>query len=426
MDHFHYKDGHLLAEDVAIAAIADDVGTPFYAYSTATIERHFTVFRDAFAGRDALVCYAVKANGNLAVVRTLARLGAGADVVSGGELTRALEAGVAPEKIVFSGVGKTRDEMAQALGAGILQLNVESEPELEMLSAVAVALGREAPVAIRINPDVDAETHEKIATGKSENKFGIPWTRARDIYDRAAALPGVRVTGMAMHIGSQITSLDPFRRAYERFRDVVADLRAAGHAIDNLDIGGGLGISYGAGVGDADLPLPEAYGAVVRDVFKDTPGRIIAEPGRVIVGNAGVLVTRVLYVKEGEGRRFIIVDAAMNDLMRPTLYGAYHAVWTEAEAGTDARLGPADVVGPICETGDTFAKDRPLPDVAPGDLLVLRTAGAYGATQSSTYNARALVPEVLVRGGDYAEIRRRFDIADQMALEKFPGWLSNS
>ena len=425
MDHFHYQDGLLMAESVSVRRIVEAVGTPAYVYSTATMERHFDVFEGAFAGRDVLVCYAVKACGNIAVVRTLARRGAGADVVSGGELRRALEAGIPPEKIVFSGIGKTREEMAAALRAGILQINVESEPELEALSEVASELGLIAPVAVRINPDVDAGTHEKIATGKRENKFGIAWTRAGEVYDRAAKLPGIRVAGMAMHIGSQITDLAPFRAAYERFRDVAASLRQAGHAIDNLDIGGGLGIPYGAGEGDKDLPLPEAYGAMVMEVFKDFPGRIVLEPGRVIVGNAGILVTRVLYVKEGEGRRFVIIDAAMNDLIRPTLYGAHHAIWTETEPAPDATPVVVDVAGPICETGDIFAKERPLPPVVAGDILVLRTAGAYGAAQSSTYNARALVPEVLVRDSDFAVIRRRFDIEDQLALETQPAWLAN-
>lgn len=426
MDHFQYHDGRLMAEQVSVASLADAVGTPVYVYSQATLERHFTVFRDAFSSRDALACYAVKANGNIAVLKVLAGLGAGADVVSAGELARALAAGIPADRIVFSGVGKTETDLAQALDAGILQINVESEPELEMLSRIAAARGKTAPVAFRLNPDVDAMTHEKISTGKRENKFGIAIERAAAVYARAAALPGIRVTGATVHIGSQITSLDPFRRAYERFRDAVAALRADGHDIENLDIGGGLGIPYGENGGNMDhaIPSPADYAAMVLDVFDGVPGRIVLEPGRVIAGNAGILVTRVLYVKEGEGRRFVIVDAAMNDLVRPTLYDAHHTVLPEMETPAGAPVSSVDVVGPICETGDTFARDRALPDVEAGALLVFRTAGAYGAVQASMYNARALVPEVMVNGNEFAVIRRRFDVADQMALETVPDWLA--
>lgn len=427
MDHFQYRVGHLMAESVPIARLAEEVGTPFYVYSQATLERHFGVFSDGFSSRDTLVCYAVKANSNIAVLKVLAAQGAGADVVSRGELTRALAANIAPERIVFSGVGKSAEDMVAALDAGILQINVESEPELETLSGVAEHMGKTANVAIRLNPDVDALTHEKISTGKRENKFGIAIERAGEVYARAADLPSIRVTGATVHIGSQITSLDPFRAAYERFLSAVLDLRGAGHDIANLDLGGGLGIPYGENGGNMDgaIPTPADYAAMILDVFKDVPGRLVLEPGRVIAGNAGILVSRVLYVKEGEGKRFVIVDAAMNDLVRPTLYDAHHTVLLESEPAESAPVSSVDVVGPICESGDTFARDRALAPVAAGDLLVFRSAGAYGAVQASMYNARALVPEVLVNGEEFAIVRRRFDVSDQIALEETPGWLGD-
>ncbi|MBL6933289.1 MAG: diaminopimelate decarboxylase [Rhodospirillales bacterium] len=424
MDHFQYHDGVMLAEDVAISDIADDVGTPFYAYSTATLERHFKVFSGAFDGMDTLICFSVKANSNIAVVRTLARMGAGADVVSGGELKRALAAGVPADKIVFSGVGKTAQELSDALKAGIMQINVESEPELETLGAIAQALGVEAAVAFRVNPDVDAQTHAKISTGKAENKFGIEWMRIHEIYKKATAMAGIRPVGLAVHIGSQLTRSDPFRNAYIRMRDLVTMLRADGLSVERLDLGGGLGISYG----ESDEPLadPVEYGEIVRDVFADFDGQLVFEPGRVIAGNAGVLVTRVIYVKEGATRNFAIVDAAMNDLTRPSLYDAFHEIVpvNQADEGGDTAL--YDVVGPICETGDTFCTQRRLPRIAAGDLLVIRTAGAYGAAMASSYNTRALVPEIMVREKDYSVIRRRLEVDDLIDLETFPAWLSNN
>ncbi|PIW31049.1 MAG: diaminopimelate decarboxylase [Rhodospirillales bacterium CG15_BIG_FIL_POST_REV_8_21_14_020_66_15] len=419
MDHFTYKNGLLSAEDVSLADLADRVGTPFYCYSRATLERHFRVFDEALAGLDHTICFAVKANGNVAVIKTLARLGAGADVVSGGELMRALAAGVPASKIVFSGVGKTRAEMAHALDAGIYQLNVESEPELVALSEVAAAKGVTADVAIRINPDVDAKTHAKITTGRAENKFGIDWDRARDIYARARDLPGIDARGIAVHIGSQLTDLEPYRRAYARLRDVALDLRAQGHDIQRLDLGGGLGIPYN----EEQAPPPADYGAMVREIVGSLGCHVTVEPGRLIAGNAGVLVTRVLYAKEGSTRRFIIVDAAMNDLIRPALYDAYHAIVPVEEPPAGAPHLPVDVVGPVCETGDTFAVQRHLPAVKPGDLLAIRSAGAYGAVMASTYNGRPLVPEVLVSGGDHAVVRRRVEAEEIMAYDVLPPWL---
>ncbi len=419
MDHFTYKDGLLSAEDVSLADLADQVGTPFYCYSRATLERHFRVFDDALADLDHTVCYAVKANGNVAVIKTLARLGAGADVVSGGELMRALKAGVPPSKIVFSGVGKTQAEMAQALDAGLYQMNVESEPELVALSEVAAAKGMTAHVAIRINPDVDAKTHAKITTGRAENKFGIDWDRAPQVYAKARDLPGIDAAGIAVHIGSQLLDLEPYRRAYERLRDVALDLRAQGHDIRRLDLGGGLGIPYN----DEQAPPPADYGAMVKDIVGPLGCHVTVEPGRLIAGNAGVLVTRVLYAKQGSTRRFVIVDAAMNDLIRPALYDAYHAIVPVTEPAADSDRYPVDVVGPVCETGDTFAVQRHLPAVKPGDLLAIRSAGAYGAVMASTYNGRPLVPEVLVSGGDHAVVRRRVEAEEFMAFDALPPWL---
>jgi len=424
MDYFNYKNGRMYAEDVALADIAEQVGTPVYAYSTATLTRHFNVFADALRGLNALVCYAVKANSNQAVIRTLAGLGAGADVVSGGELTRALKAGVKARNIVFSGVGKTDAEIRMALGAGIKQINVESEPELERISAVAMDMGVEAPVALRVNPDVDAQTHEKISTGKLENKFGIEWTRVHEVYAKAAALPGIKVRGLAMHIGSQLLDLQPFRDAYVRAGDLVAMLRADGLSVEVLDIGGGLGIPYG-GEGEADAPNPEAYAQVVRETLGGLDVELVLEPGRMITGNSGILVTGVIYVKEGATRTFLIVDAGMNDLIRPTLYGAFHNIVPEIEPAKDADLIDVDIVGPICETGDTFAKGRRLPAVKAGDLLVVRTAGAYGAVQSSTYNTRPLIAEVMVNGSDYAVVRERLSVEDIIAMDRLPAWLED-
>lgn len=420
MDHFTYRDGELCAEAVPIRRIADRVGTPFYCYSTATLERHYRVFADALAGVDALVCFAVKANSNIAVIATLARLGAGADVVSAGEMKRALVAGVAADRIVFSGVGKTVDEMAQALKAGVLQINVESAPELEQLSQVAAALGREAPVALRVNPDVDARTHDKIATGKRENKFGVPLADARDLYRHAAGMKGVRVVGVAVHIGSQILTLDPFREAYRRIAELTTALRDDGHDIRHVDLGGGLGIPYE----DETPPTPAEYGALVTDVIGPLGGRVILEPGRLIAGNAGVLVGRVLAVKAGATHDFAIVDAAMNDFIRPTLYNARHAIVPVTEPAEGAESKEIEVVGPVCETGDTFGRTRRLGAVAAGDLVALRTAGAYGAVMASAYNTRPLVPEVLVRDDDFAVVRQRISVDDMLARESLPDWLA--
>lgn len=427
MDHFRYRNGELCAEEVPLRRIAAGVGTPFYCYAQATIERHYRVYLDAFLGLDALLCYSLKANSNVAVIRTLARLGAGADVVSGGELKRALHAGVPPAKIVFSGVGKTEDELRAALRAGILQINVESEPELRLLSRVATSLGLAAPVAVRVNPDVDARTHAKMTTGRGENKFGIDLARAPQLYAAAAGLPGIRVVGVAVHIGSQVTDLEPYRQAYGRLGELVLTLRARGHAIERLDLGGGLGIPYAADAVEAPIPLPADYGAMVRAVVGDLGCRLLLEPGRLIVGNAGVLVTRVLYVKEGATRRFAIVDAAMNDLIRPTLYNARHAIVPieEPRPGTATEDVDMDVVGPICETGDTFGAGYRLPALAAGDLLAIRSAGAYGAVMASAYNSRPLVPEVLVRGADFWVVRRRIEVDEMLAAESYPAWLAD-
>ncbi len=422
MNHFDYKDGVLHAEDVAIPAIAAAVGTPFYCYSTATLSRHYRVFSEAFAGLDALVCYAMKANSNQAVIRTLAKLGAGADVVSEGELRRALAAGIAPEKILFSGVGKTPAEMDFALAAGIHCFNVESEPELDMLSARAVAAGRTAPVSMRINPDVDAKTHRKIATGKAENKFGIPWQHARDVYARAAGLPGIEVVGIDMHIGSQITALQPFDDAFALLAELVEALRADGHSIEHVDLGGGLGIPYR--VDNDPPPLPDAYAEIVRKRVTGLGVKVVFEPGRLIVGNAGILVAQVIYVKHGDAKNFVIVDAAMNDLIRPTLYDAFHEIRPVREAAADAPRLTADVVGPVCETGDYLGHDRDLPVIDAGDLIAVGTAGAYGAVLAGTYNTRLLVPEVLVDGDRFHVVRPRPSYDDLIGLDRIPDWLA--
>jgi len=420
MDHFSYRDGALCAEDVPLARIADAVGTPFYCYATATIERHYRVLAEAFAGRDVLIAYSLKANSNQAVIATLARLGAGADVVSEGEIRRALAAGVPAERIVFSGVGKTRAEMAYALGAGVDLFNVESEPELEALSEVAHMQGATARVAFRVNPDVAAGAHDKISTGRRRDKFGVAIERALALYDRAAALPGLEVDGVDVHIGSQLTDLAPFRQAFERTVDLVRELRARGHDIRRLDLGGGLGIPY---VAEAP-PSPEQYARMIFALTRDLDCRLVLEPGRVIVGNAGVLVARVIYVKETGERRFVIVDAAMNDLLRPALYGAHHRIEAVREPEPGAPREPADLVGPVCETGDTFAVQEPLPPLAAGDLVAFRSAGAYGAVMASTYNSRPLVAEVLVSGDRFAVVRPRMDYATLIGRDRLPEWLS--
>ncbi|MCL8381415.1 MULTISPECIES: diaminopimelate decarboxylase [Xanthobacter] len=421
MHHFDYRNGRLHAEDVDLTSLAAEVGTPFYCYATATLERHYRVFMEAFAGRDVLLCYALKANSNQSVISTLARLGAGADIVSSGELMRARAAGVPGERIVFSGVGKTREEMGEALDAGILCFNVESEPELDALSQVALSKGVTAPVSIRVNPDVDAKTHKKISTGKSATKFGIPISRARDVYDYAARLPGLAISGVDMHIGSQITDMAPFENAVTLLAELARDLMAAGHRLHHMDLGGGLGVPYAAS--DPVPPSPAAYAEVIGRALGDLKLPLVFEMGRMLVANAGILVTRVIYVKKGEGKTFVVVDAAMNDLIRPTLYEAHHDIVPVAEPAAGAALVIADVVGPVCETGDFLALDRPLPEVKPGDLLAVMTAGAYGAVQSGTYNTRALVPEVLVRGPQAAVVRPRVDPAALIALDRPAPWL---
>ena len=422
MHHFQYRDGRMHAEAVDLTGLAETVGTPFYCYSSATLERHFRVFADAFAGDDALVCFAMKANSNQAVLRTLARLGAGMDIVSGGELQRALQAGVSPEKIVFSGVGKTRAEMEAALAAGIYCFNVESEPELRLLSQVAMERGVRAPVSIRVNPDVDAGTHAKISTGKYENKFGIPITRAQAVYAQAASLPGIAVHGVDMHIGSQITDMAPFADAAALLCDLARALMAEGHPLRHIDFGGGLGIPYRDD--DAPPPDPAALAATLRPHYAALGLRPVFEIGRMIAGNAGILLTRVLYVKHSEGRTFVIIDAAMNDLIRPTLYEAYHALRPVAEPAPDAPRIVADVVGPVCESGDYLALGREMPAVEAGDLIAVMSAGAYGAVQAGTYNTRPLVPEVLVRGTQAAIVRPRPSVAALIALDRVPDWLA--
>jgi diaminopimelate decarboxylase len=421
MHYFDYRDGVLSAEAVRLDALAGAVGTPFYCYSTATLTRHYQVFAGAFADVAALVCYAMKANSNQAVIKTLARLGAGADVVSGGELKRARLAGIAPDKIMFSGIGKTAEELALAFEEGILCINVESEPELELLSSIAASKGRPAPISVRVNPDIDARTHHKIATGKAENKFGIPISRAREVYAHAAKLPGIKVAGVDMHIGSQITELDPFGNAFTLLAEFVRTLRADGHTISHIDLGGGLGIPYRDD--NEPPPHPEAYAAVVKRATRDLDCRLIFEPGRLIVGNAGILVTRVLFVKHGEAKNFVVVDAAMNDLIRPTLYDAHHEIRPVTEPAAGARRLRADVVGPVCESGDFLGLDRDLPEPKPGDLLAVMSAGAYGAVQAGTYNTRALVPEVLVKVAEWAVVRPRLDVDRLIALDRLPPWL---
>ncbi len=420
MHHFHYQNGALHAEDVDLSALADEVGTPFYCYSTATLERHYQVMDKAFEGTDHMICYAMKANSNQAVIKTMAAQGAGMDVVSEGELRRALAVGVPARRIVFSGVGKTAREMAFALKEGIACFNVESEPELELLSAVATRVGQRASVSIRVNPDVDAKTHAKITTGRADNKFGISWMLAREVYDRASKLPGLDVAGIDMHIGSQITELAPFEQAYKLMAELTRSLLADGHNIRHLDLGGGLGIPYR---GDNDIPPhPDEYGAMVKRVLGSLDLKLVLEPGRMFVGNAGILVTRVIYVKDSGGKVFVIQDGAMNDLIRPTLYDAYHEILPVDESRKSAEMIVADVVGGVCESGDYFAKDRRMPRPEQGDLLAVMTAGAYGAVQSGTYNTRPLVPEVLVQGDRYAVVRPRQDYEELIGLDRLAPW----
>ena len=421
MDHFLYRNGILHAEDVPLTDIAQAVGTPVYVYSAATLTRHFNLFQEALAGLPHLVCFSVKSNSNLAVLKLLGDLGAGMDVVSGGEYRRARAAGIAGDRIVFSGVGKTPEEMHLALTGGIRQFNVESEAELRTLSAVAAGLGVAAPVTFRVNPDVDARTHEKIATGRKEDKFGIPISRAREIYAEAARLPGIEVVGIDVHIGSQLTDLAPFREAFSKVAALTEVLRADGHDIRRLDLGGGLGIPYTRS--NEAPPLPAEYGALVRETLGHLGCEIEIEPGRLIAGNSGILLARTIYVKEGEERRFLILDAAMNDLVRPSMYGAHHDIVPVTEPPPGEPQAVYDIVGPVCESGDTFARQRPMTPVAAGDLVAFRSAGAYGAVMASEYNSRPLVPEVLVRGDHFAVIRRRPDFDEILARDSIPVWL---
>ena len=421
MHHFSYRGGVLHAEGVAIPRIAADVGTPFYCYSTATLERYFRVFSEALSGLDATVCFAVKANTNVAVIRTLVGLGAGCDVVSGGELLIALKAGVAPAKIVFSGVGKTEAELRLALTHGVGQINVESEAELDTLSRVAALMGKTVRIALRVNPEVDAGTHDKISTGRKEDKFGVEWSEVPRLYRKAVKLPGINPTAVAVHIGSQITELAPFAAAFAKVRELVLQLRADGIDIRHLDLGGGLGVPYDHN-SNSMPPSPEEYGAMVKRTFEGIDCSFTFEPGRLIVANAGIMVSQVISIKESAARRFVIVDAGMNDLVRPAMYGARHDIIPVEEASSNST--PVDVVGPVCETTDCFAKAYPLPSILnAGDLVAFLTAGAYGAAMASSYNARPLVPEVLVSGGDYAVVRRRPSFEDMMALEQLPPWI---
>ncbi len=421
MRHFDYKDGVMHAEDVSLARIAQEVGTPVYVYSAATLTRHFNVFAGAFEGRDVLVAYSVKANSNLAVLSLLGKLGAGADVVSGGELARALTAGIPASKIVFSGVGKKPAEMRAALKAGIRMFNVESEPELEALNAVAVDMGMRAPISFRVNPDVTAGGHEKISTGKAENKFGVAWSAAEAAYARAAELPGIEIVGVDVHIGSQIDELAPFKAAIEKVSGLIERLRAAGHSIKMFDIGGGLGIPYGSNA--PAPPLPSEYGAMVKEATAHLDVQMVFEPGRMIAGNAGVLLSTVTYVKRGENRDFLIVDAAMNDLIRPALYDAYHEIEPIIAPKPTTPQKLYDVVGPVCESGDTFTKQREFPQMVSGDVIVMHSAGAYGAVQAGQYNTRPLVPEVLVSGDRYAVVRDRPLVEEILKTESVPSWL---
>lgn len=421
MDHFLYRDGVLHAEDVPVAEIAAQIGTPFYLYSTATLTRHFTLFDEALSGMPHMVCYAMKAASNQAILKTLADLGAGMDVVSGGEYARARAAGVPGDRIVFSGVGKTEEEMRMALEGGIRQFNLESEPEMERLSRIASSMGVEVPVTVRVNPDVDAKTHAKIATGKSENKFGIPISRAKEVYARIKDLPGLRAVGIDVHIGSQLTDLEPYRQAFLKVGELTDALRAEGHEIQRLDLGGGLGIPYTRS--NEAPPLPSQYGDLIRETLGDKGCEIEIEPGRLVAGNAGIMVSRVIYVKSGEGRDFLILDGAMNDLIRPAMYDAHHDIVPVVEPAPGTEQQPYDIVGPVCESGDTFAKQRMMPPLAEGDLVAFRSAGAYGAVMSSEYNTRPLIPEVLVKGDQFAVIRPRPSFDDIINRDTLPSWL---
>lgn len=420
MDHFSYVDGELRAENVSLSELAEKFGTPFFCYSSATLTRHYQVFANALSGVDADIYFAMKANSNLGVLATLGSLGAGVDIVSGGELVRAQAAGIPPSKIVFSGVGKSVDELRAALEADVHQINVESYEELHALSAVASEMGKTAHIAIRVNPNVDAKTHAKITTGLSENKFGIAWEQAEAIFVEANGLPGIDVVGVAVHIGSQLTDIEPYRAAYKKVRGLVETLRGLGLNIRAVDLGGGLGIPYN----DENPPSPADYGAMVQEVMEGIDCRLGFEPGRMIVGNAGVLVSRVIYVKSGIDRKFLILDAAMNDLIRPALYEAHHTIIPVVEPASDA-MAPIDIVGPVCETGDTFARQRMMPDVRAGELVAFRSAGAYAAVMASTYNARDLLPEILVNGSDYSLVSERVTIHDVLAREHIPGWLTD-
>ena len=422
MNHFEYRNGILHAENVSLAALADAVGTPFYCYSTATLTRHYRVFERALP-KGSLIAFSVKANGNVAVLKTLGNLGAGADVVSGGELKKALAAGIPAGRIVFSGVGKTREEMRAGLEAGIYQFNVESEPELEALSEVAASIGATAPVTIRVNPDVDAKTHAKITTGTYETKFGVPWSRALTTYAQAANLPGIAIVGVDVHIGSQITELAPFREAFSRVAGLISELRAAGHRIVRADLGGGLGVPYR--LDNNPPPDPDAYGGVIAAATRGLDVQLILEPGRLIAANAGILVTRVIYVKSGESKTFLIVDAGMNDLIRPALYDAHHDILPIVAPEPKTPTRRYDVVGPVCETADCFARDRDLPEARGNDLMAIMTAGAYGAVMASAYNARSPAPEILVNGGEWFVVRPRLTLEALIALDRVPGWLEH-
>jgi diaminopimelate decarboxylase len=422
VNYFEYKDGVLCAEAVRLDLLAEKVGTPFYCYSAATLERHFKVFSGALPP-GSLVAYAVKANDNLAVLKTLAKLGAGADVVSGGELAKALAAGIPANKIVFSGVGKTKAEMRAGLDAGIYQFNVESEPELAALNEVALSLGKRAAVSLRINPDVDARTHAKINTGMAETKFGIPFAHAREAYAHAATLKGIEIVGVDVHIGSQITELEPFEQAFTIIGELIATLRGDGHAISRLDLGGGLGVPYEHN--NEPPPDPTAYGAMVTRVTKDFGCKLSFEPGRLIAANAGVLVSQVIYVKRGDAKTFAIIDAGMNDLVRPAMYDAFHEIVAVVQPVPGSPRPKYDVVGPVCETSDLFASERPLPELKSGDLVAILTAGAYGAVMAGDYNARPRIAEVLVAGEQWGIVRPRESIADLVAKDRIPDWLAD-
>jgi diaminopimelate decarboxylase len=421
MHHFAYRNGVMHCEDVSLEAIARELGTPAYVYSDATLRRHYNVLAEAFAGKKVLIAYAVKANSNLGVIATLASMGAGADVVSGGELMKAMEAGVPANRIVFSGVAKTAEEMKLGLERGIHQFNVESQPELLRLSEVAARLGKRAPIAFRINPHVEAGGHAHISTGTPDTKFGIAWHEAEDFYEQAINLPGIEPVGVAVHIGSQIMRVQPLREAWEKVVTLTRRLRSKSFPITRVDFGGGLGVPYKDG-DDPDSPM--LYAQQARDVLGDLDVELIFEPGRLIAGNAGVLISRVEYIKERDGRTFVVLDAGMNDLLRPALYNAHHDVLPVKTPALGAPKRPVDLVGPICESTDRFAKDRPMPPLKEGDLVAFMTAGAYGATLSSQYNSRPLVAEALVRGDACAVVRRRPTFEEMIALERAPDWIA--